>query len=30
MYPKALEEKLNALEEVNEHIMAQPNILFCL
>jgi hypothetical protein len=27
MNPKALEEELNALEEVDEHIVARPDIL---
>ena len=30
MNPKALEEELNALEEVDEHIVARLDILCCL
>ncbi len=30
MNPKALEEELNALEEVDEDIVARPNIFCCL
>jgi hypothetical protein len=30
MNPKALEEELNALKEVDEHIVAGPYILRCL
>ena len=30
MDPKSLEEELNALEEVDEHIVARPHILCCL
>jgi len=30
MNPKALEEELNALKEVNERVMALPDFLCCL
>jgi hypothetical protein len=30
MDPEALEEELNVLEEVDQHIMARPDILCCL
>ena len=30
MNPQALEEELNALEEVDEHIVARSDILCCL
>ena len=30
MNPKAFEEELNTLEEVDEHIVARPHILCCL